>query len=1106
MAGLGDASGSVGGGFDSAARASRDASAGMDRVNRSGRDTGRSMGALGNTLGRVGKGLGDLGDGAGGAAGGVGGLLRNVNELGGAVSRAGGAMGTVTSAMQTTGMVFGYAAAGSGLLTGAVGALGAVGVGALGAVGVAAGAAGGAMAAFAVDAHKDSAKFGATFKQLGGAAHLASQAISEPMAGAIAGLGRSMVSADNQLTPAGVGIVGSLTEGFGNAAGVLNRSSGAIVDAASVAARGFATLTGEAAPGVEAFMGSLPSLTAGAVSGMSQVTSEFGRSGAAIEGAVPAINRASGSLGGLGAQLVKTGAGSAVPFFENLGSMAASATGMTSNLGPAIKPSMQAFTDVANLGMGAIGSLAPEIAGFARTVSANAPALQQGLTGIGRGMLGVGTGAVEGIAAAAPALDRMGTSLSRYGPAAGRAAGQAGGVVADIVGGAVEGIGMAQESGESFKGGVDSFLGTTRDSGGRITGWGRSAAGGPARSTWGYVGGSGPGGIIPPSSGGPATASDGILGMSRGNIPTGAPGGGGAPIPQQLSGLFTGATQTAQQGAAGIPAAMASAMQQSRQVIGGANLGGAMRAPMAAVQGAVQGAGVAPAVGAQMNQATRVVQNSTGAAASAGSKVGAAIGGGMAKGTTSSTTVTDEIIINRITKMKENAMGAMRAKSPSRDFEDIAGYAPQGFDIGLIKGFRQPPPRAISAGIAERGREAMAASSRSFAQQRAQGDADRTMMQSLRISTPAARVAAQAAQMPAEGLKGAAKREAFGEGAGYKGSRMVFDKQVMSWQAKPGVEMATDRAFSNDMVQSPLSAAQQTAMESMQGALDRGRGGSFGMFGERTQQNILRNRVGAFNVAGQISDYESRANQQQRAAPSVPSNYNPLSIGGSGGGGQSYLGRNRIAMVRDAAGLGGQVAAGYGQGLNANRAAAVGPMGQMAAAQKKRYTDDWGIRSPSTVAAGYSADIMAGSAAGLVGNASGPVGAIGAVSDSMQVVAGDRGLQVGYTWSRNVLTGADQVLKKADYQAAGLPRLDSAAAMTALAGTGLLKAGSGASIVKTVGNTPSVVTLGGPSSGGQRSFTIRHELDINGQVHDIATEVFLDNFGRVQDAVAVAAR
>lgn len=391
-------------------RNSRTASGHLDKFTRSSGDADRAGSQLGDTVDGITKGFGGLGSGASGAGSRIGGMTGEVGSLG-------GVLGSAIGPLSTLGTVMAYSAAGSGVLTAAVGALGAVGVASLGAVGAAAGLAGAGMVGFTMDAQKDSVEFGKKLEHLGKQAHLASQTISDPMAGSIVGLGKALVSTDSKLTPAGRSIQNSLKQGFQNAADVIDSSSGSIVESGVRASAGFAQLTGEAAPGVKAFLGQLPDLTSGAVAGLSQITTEFGRQAGAITGATPALNQMMGSLGGLGAELVHIGGDALAPFARDVGSMTDGVTGMAKRLEPAIAPSMTAVTDLVNAGTGGIGSLGDPIAEFAGSVSKNAPALESIVGSLGRGMLSLGTAAVDGVGMAAPAIGKMAQAIEQNQPA-----------------------------------------------------------------------------------------------------------------------------------------------------------------------------------------------------------------------------------------------------------------------------------------------------------------------------------------------------------------------------------------------------------------------------------------------------------------------------------------------------------------------------------------------------------------------------------------------------------------------------------------------------------------------------------------------------------------
>lgn len=159
-------------------------------------------------------------------------------------------------------------------------------------------------------------------------------------------------------------------------------------------------------------------------------------------------------------------------------------------------------------------------------------------------------------------------------------------------------------------------------------------------------------------------------------------------------------------------------------------------------------------------------------------------------------------------------------------------------------------------------------------------------------------------------------------------------------------------------------------------------------------------------------------------------------------------------------------------------------------------------RSPSRVFAGFGESMPTGLAAGWTGAAPGMLSTItGGMSDAITAaggsavrgVASDRGLAVGYAFARSVITGADVVLKRSDFQAIGTPKLDSAQATVALGRMGMLgPAGAGASVWKN----PSVNF----ASRASQPQTIRVEMPISldGQVfRTIAKEIAAEGDGRL---------
>ena len=94
-------------------------------------------------------------------------------------------------------------------------------------------------------------------------------------------------------------------------------------------------------------------------------------------------------------------------------------------------------------------------------------------------------------------------------------------------------------------------------------------------------------------------------------------------------------------------------------------------------------------------------------------------------------------------------------------------------------------------------------------------------------------------------------------------------------------------------------------------------------------------------------------------------------------------------------------------------------------------------------------------------------------SNGVKGLASSAGLTVGNVWGRSVVDGADNVLTKADFIAAGIPQIGSDLAKTALGTAGMLgAAGSGAMVSKV----PSV-DLGAGAPAQQHHFTFNVNLD-----------------------------
>jgi len=94
-------------------------------------------------------------------------------------------------------------------------------------------------------------------------------------------------------------------------------------------------------------------------------------------------------------------------------------------------------------------------------------------------------------------------------------------------------------------------------------------------------------------------------------------------------------------------------------------------------------------------------------------------------------------------------------------------------------------------------------------------------------------------------------------------------------------------------------------------------------------------------------------------------------------------------------------------------------------------------------------------------------------SNGVKGLADSSGLAVGNVWARSVISGADNVLTKADFAATAIPQIGSDLAKTALGVAGLLgPAGSGAMVSKVP-----TVDLGSGAPAQQHHFTFNVNLD-----------------------------
>ena len=875
-----------------------------------------------------------------------------------------------------------------------------------------------------------------------------------------------------------MGIATPLRNAMAVAGAVTADATPSIVTAGGMIAGSFERLAKQSAPGFEAFFQHLPAMVGAAGGAAEQVAGQFGAlAGGALAEGVPAFGRLADAAGGFGAQLMKIGAANLAPAMDGMTSMTNTASGMAAQLAPAIGPSMGAVTDLANSAMGAFGSLSPEIASFAGTVSQNAPGLQGAMQSIGSGALTMGGSFVAGVAQAAPAFAEMSQSLKDNQPALTSAVAGTASAIAATVGAGAGALGFLTDAGNKAgdfiqkgpfggKGGIGSTssgmggipgLGSgtkavdravqrtqVSTSGGKFLPAGSMGSAAPPRPARG-----GGGGVDRMASAGPGWGQALTGRISPGGVPGGGgglggaagggPGAGAGAAARDMKSLKS-AADGARASVRGLGPQVASSMNSASGATGAAAQG--MRSSF---QGATSG----------MSQAAQGVRSSVPQALSAGmgGAQKAVAGGGLAPTMAGQTAQVVRTIQQAAPAAAAGgaSMGAAAAGgaaagvtvNQTRVLTIVRSWVTKIVDVGMSAlGARSPSRKfmqlgqyasqGMAAGIGRDGGHAIDAVTGMIGHM--QSAANRPKAVAVKIHKGAGQVSrGKDAPSPDDGPRGDAKRTAMGD-VGSR-TRMVFDGGSMSNVMDP-----------SGQIRSQLSPEQQSAMESAQSALDAG-GSSMGRAPRARLEQMQRD----------IRDGKKGANEAGR---SVGSAVMEGQANGVASGGQVVIDRTNEWAFRHQEEL------------------------------KRRQ----GVRSPSTVFAAIGSDLMAGMAVGVTAGA--PAAAAAGVTsmDSMTDAAmtrTDRGLQLGHTWGENVVTGAEQILRKASYRALGMPRLDSMLAKTALGQMGLLNAaGSGASTWKVIENMPAMVVLPAASAAsGGGSVTHEHHIYIDGdKVRTIAVE------------------
>lgn len=268
---------------------------------------------------------------------------------------------------------------------------------------------------------------------------------------------------------------------------------------------------------------------------------------------------------------------------------------------------------------------------------------------------------------------------------------------------------------------------------------------------------------------------------------------------------------------------------------------------------------------------------------------------------------------------------------------------------------------------------------------------------------------------------------------------------------------------------------------------------------ERAQKNkerALRDAVGPG-----MSDKQFSTMLDTRQPGKTSFSYDSLTPATTAPRGSDWAGPNPGGQAATAARAQGKdVGMSYGQGVSQGLGGAqpkvMGAAKGLAASVGAATRDELGIRSPSKVGDSIMSDYADGLGGGLERG-------LGRATDGALRVASDRGLEVGFTYARQLVGGADVVLKRSNFESISMPQIESEQARAALGAMGLLPAaGAGASVAKN----PSISLSGGTATLNQ---TIRLDLPIvlNGEVigrlqRDVVNERLVEFATRAVDAAS----
>lgn len=846
--------------------------------------------------------------------------------------------------------------------------------------------------------------------------------------------------------------LGSLTSGFGDVGSTL----GGVAGVAGSAARPL-MMVGLAA-GVGAIgMGALGAAVAGV--GLAGVAEDFAHNSQlmnkgqdAVRGfnkefskmrsettasGMPAMDGLATSMKGVGHELAQIGAQNMAPTLNMASQLAGSLTQTMKQLAPAIGPAEKALTALGGAALGAFGNSAPEIARFANIVTQNAGGLQSATESIIRGGSALGGGLVQAVSAAAPFLHgaanaaAWGTDVvsgaagipSNFSSTPGPDGSLPGSIdtgIPDGLGGTVHKPGsstLAKIGSGAFKGGV---IGAGV---GALFGPEGIPIGGAIGAVAGGIGGAmDVSGLTPGTSPlgdwsggdkmslGPVQSQKSMgLSFRPGRFGNFGPGSGGPMVPPGASGADIYGQQYQQSTGVqpGQPMYSGLGPRGGGQSVGpmpvsaAAGLGGGALAPlndmMSAANRQVAGGGAATG-GAITQHIQKAVQTAAPAATAGGASIGGAINAGTAAGSTSTQNVVDTVIIKHSKHIIDLATAALGIHSPSTEFDYLGRMTSLGYAQGIVR-------ESHRAGTAATGL---------FGQAKSGYDYQDGGPPSISFN-PRNPAMAQPGKDDDPAQVAADWRKAQGTQQGQ------FQPGSNAWWAahdNRAAELAAGRANRRQIAKANIGAVDPS-----------------------TGQRVLDPRRVA--AGANINPFQGGPASMDPVRREAFSRLNPLS---------------QLSAMFHKAGEGS--ALGLSQGMTAHVSKVQAAGGALAGAGHGGYRKKDKQASPSAEWAAMAGNSVAGAvggmAAGIPALAAAGAGAAGAMQAAAVGPMSDSGLQIGNTWSKSVLSGAQTSLKTANFQG-GTPDVDNEQIRTVLAGTGSLGGYGGASVYKS----PSVSFDGG---------------------------------------------